>query len=66
MKATKTTDSISEKIARLRYEAYHSAVAQTSHGSVLLQNGAFATEEDFDRDLSDLLTKWNTGSSYEF
>ncbi len=66
MEATKTTDAVSERIERLRYEAYHNAVAQTSHGSVLLQSGAFSTEEDFDRELGELVSKWNTGNCYEF
>lgn len=61
-----TVETVEERIKRLRYEAYHSAVAQTSHGSILLQRGAFSTEEDFDRELGELLDKWKNGSCYEF
>lgn len=61
-----TTESVEDKIKRLRYEAYHASVAQTSRGSVLLQKGAFATEEDFDKELGELLNKWETGNCYEF
>ena len=59
-------ETVESRIQRLRYEAYHSAVAQTSHGSVLLQRGAFSTEDDFDRELGELLNKWETGNCYEF
>lgn len=66
MKEALQAESVKDKIARLRDEAYRSAVAQTAHGSVLLQMGAFATEADFDRDLNDLVTRWKSGESYEF
>ena len=62
----KTTETVEDRIARLSREAYQSAVAQTSHGSVLLQHGAFFTEEDFDRELRKLFNAWESGNSYEF
>ena len=66
MKEELQAESVKDKIARLRDEAYRSAVAQTAHGSVLLQMGAFATEADFDRDLDDLLSRWDSGVCWEF
>lgn len=63
---TTMTETVEEKIARLRYAAYHSSVAQTSQGSILLQLGAFSTEEDFDRELGELLSHWENGCCYEF
>lgn len=61
-----TIETVEAQVQRLRDAAYHSAVAQTSHGSVLLQQGAFSTEEDFDKDLGDLLNKWESGTCYGF
>ena len=66
MKEALQAESVKDKIARLRDEAYLSAVAQTAHGSVLLQMGAFATEADFDRDLNDLVTRRDSGVCWEF
>lgn len=61
-----TAETVENRIQRLRYEAYHSAVARTSHGSDLLQQGAFSTEDDFDRELGELLNRWETGNCQEF
>lgn len=59
-------ETVEERVARLRYDAYRNSVAQTSHGNVLLQRGAFFTEEDFERELRELLQTWKNGHCYEF
>ena len=59
-------DMIFARIEQLTELAYHSAVAQTAHGSVLLQEGLFATEEDFDNELAELKRGIESGAHLAF
>ncbi len=59
-------EKIKERVQKLRYQAYHSSVAQTAHGNIFLQQGAFSTEEDFDAELNELIRKWESVECYEF
>ena len=54
------------RIERLSKAAFRSAVAQTAHGSVLLQEGLFATEEDFDNELAELKAGIESGKHLAF
>lgn len=60
------SETVGERIERLRHEAYHSTVAQIARTNELLRCGQFATEEDFDKELKSLLLKWETGGSLDF
>lgn len=61
-----TAEEIKERIQRLRNDAYRRSVAQTAHGNIFLQRGAFSTEEDFNAELNELIRKWESGECYEF